>query len=322
MKGAAFQQGKEKLNLRKALIVFQFTMSLIFIIGVITISKQIKYMTDADKGFNADAIITLNKWGEQGNKLKVLSENIKNIPGVDKVLLQSNAPMGFAQMSSTYKFKGKEEMMLQPTIELGNEDYVPFYQMKLIAGRNMVHSDSINELVINETMAKAIGASNPGDAIGKMLYSTGLIGDKGFPIVGVLADFHQGSFHDAILPVIIENAPDDQKRSIAIKLTTNEKNVTEVKAILTQIEAQWKKLYLDTPFDYSFLNQSISWLYGQDEKTAWLANVAALITIFISCIGLFGLGMFTAKRKTKEIGIRKVLGASVTNITLMLGKDF
>ena len=322
LKGAAFQQGREKLNLRKALIVFQFTMSLIFIIGVITVSKQINFMTNAAKGFNSDAIITLNKWGEQDNKLKVLSENIKTIPGVDKVLMQFNAPMGFAQMSSTYKFKDKEEKTLQPTIEIGNEDYIPFYQMKLIAGRNMLHSDSINELVINETMAKAIGFSNPGDAVGKMLYSTRPNSDKGFPIVGVVADFHQGSFHDAILPAVIENAPDDQKRSIAVKLTTSEKSVTEVKAILAQIETQWKKIYPDTPFDYSFLNQSISWLYGQEEKTAWLANVAALITIFISCMGLFGLGMFTAKRKTKEIGIRKVLGASVTNITTMLSKDF
>jgi ABC-type antimicrobial peptide transport system permease subunit len=322
LKGAAFQQGKEKLNLRKVLIVFQFTMSLIFIISVITISKQINYMTNADKGFNSDAIITINKWGVHDNKLKVLSESIKNIPGIDKVLMQFNAPMGFAQMSGTYKFKGKEEMMLQPTIEIGNEDYIPFYQMKLIAGRNMLHSDSINELVVNETLAKAIGFANARDAIGKMLYSTGPNGDQAYPIVGVVADFHQGSFHDAILPAIIENAPDDQKRSIAVKLTTNEKNVAQVKAILAQMEVQWKKIYSDTPFDYSFLNQSISWLYGQEEKTAWLANVAALITIFISCMGLFGLGMFTAKRKTKEIGIRKVLGATVMNITTMLGKDF
>ena len=322
LKGAAFQQGKEKLNLRKTLIVFQFTMSLIFIIGVITISKQINFMTNADKGFNSDAIITLTKWGERNNKLEVLSENIKHIPGVDKVLMQMFPPMGFAQMSNTYKFKGKEEITLHPTIEIGNEDYIPFYQMKLVAGRNMLHSDSINELIINETLAKTIGFSNPKDAVGKMLYNTVPGAEKGFPIVGVVADFHQGSFHDAILPTVIENAPDDEKRSVAVKLTANEKNVTEVKAILAQIETQWKKLYPDTPFDYSFLNQSISWLYGQEEKTAWLAKVAAVITIFISCMGVFGLSMFTAKRKTKEIGIRKVLGASVMNITAMLGKDF
>lgn len=314
LKGTPFQSGREKINLRKALIIFQFTISLIFIIGVITIKKQMNFMMNGDKGFNSNAIITLNKWGDQNGKMKVLAENIKHIPGVNKVLLQNNSPMGFAQMSESYEFKGKEEMKLQPTIEIGNEDYIPFYRMKLVAGRNMLHSDSLNELVINETLAKTIGFADPNDAVGKML--------SGHPIVGVVADFHQGSFHDAILPAVIENAPDSKKHSIAIKLTSEEKNVSDVKTVISRVEEQWKKLFPDTPFDYSFLNESISRLYGQEEKTAWLTNMAAIITIFISCMGLFGLSMFTAKRRTKEIGIRKVLGASVMNITTMLGKDF
>ena len=144
LKGTAFQKGKERLNLRKVLIVFQFSMSLIFIIGVIIIGKQINFMTNGDKGFNSDAIITLNKWRDDG-RMKVLAENIKHIPGVEKVLLQSAAPMGFAQMSSSVSYKGQEEITLQPNIEIGNEDYIPFYQMKLIAGRNMFHSDSIKK---------------------------------------------------------------------------------------------------------------------------------------------------------------------------------
>lgn len=321
LRGTAFQKGKEKLNLRKVLIVFQFSMSLIFIIGVIIIGKQINFMTEGDKGFNSDAIITINNWRDDG-RMKVLAKNIQRVPGIKKVLLQFSSPMGFAQMSSSAKYKGKEDITLQPTIEVGNEDYIPFYQMKLIAGRNMFHSDSMNELVINQTLAKAIGFANPRDALGKMLYNLGPNGDKGYPIVGVIADFHEGSFHDAILPALIENAPDDQKHSIAIKLTADEKNVSDVKAVLSQIEIQWKKIYPETPFDYSFLNESIGFLYAQDEKTAWLIKAATIITIFISCMGLFGLGMFTAQRRTKEIGIRKVLGASVLNITAMLGKDF
>lgn len=318
LKGVTLQQGKEKLSLRKALIVFQFSFSLIFIIGVITIKKQINFMDSGDKGFNANAIITINKWGEQDGKLKVFANNIKHIIGVGNVLIQMNSPMGFAQMSSTYKFKGKQEIALQPTVEIGNENYIPFYQMKIVAGRNMLQGDSTNELVINETLAKAIGFSNPSETVGKMLYR----GDKPIPVVGVVADFHQGSYHDAILPAVIQNAPDDQKHSVAIKLTVDEKNISDVKKIIAAMEAEWKKLYPDTPFDYSFLNESISKLYGQEEKTVWLTNVAAIITIFISCMGLLGLSMFTAKRRTKEIGIRKVLGASVMNITAMLGKDF
>jgi len=136
----------------------------------------------------------------------------------------------------------------------------------------------------------------------------------------VVADFHQGSFHDAIQPAVLGNAPN--YHSIAVKLAASEKNTKAVKAIISKIEVQWKKLYPNEPLDYNFLNESISWLYGQDEKTAWLVNAAMIITIFISCMGLFGLGMFTAQRRTKEIGIRKVLGASVRSIVVMLSKDF
>ena len=322
LKGISFNKGTEKISLRKALIVFQFSMSLIFIISIIVINKQMQYMNDADKGFNANDIVTITKWRDFG-KLKILSDNIKAIPGIQKVLLEEAPPMGFAQMSNTYKFKeGKNEITLHPNIEIGNEDYIPFYQMKLIAGRNMLHSDSINELVINETLVKGLGFDKPEDAIGKMLYSVGTGSDRPFPIVGVIADFHQGSFHDAIVPAIIENAPDDQKRSIAVKLAIDENHATDVKAIVSKIGIEWKKLYPNEPFDYTVLNEGISRLYGQEKKVAFLTRVSAIITIVISCMGLFGLALFTAKKRTKEIGIRKVLGAGVADISAMLSKDF
>src|SRR5204863_8663028 len=145
--------------------------------------------------------------------------------------------------------------------------------------------------------------------------------EKAYPVVGVIADFHQGSFHDAIQPAVVVNNH-AWNFSVAIKLNASEKNTAAVKTVLAGVETEWKKIFPDTNFEYSFLNESISWLYGQEEKTAWLVNAAMVITIFISCMGLFGLGMFTAERRTKEIGIRKVLGASVANIAAMLSKDF
>ena len=141
LKGSGLQNRPGKLNLRKALIVFQFTISLIFIIGAIVIGKQINFMRNADKGFNTDAIITINKFRDKKGSLKILAENIKHIKAVDKVLLQGFPPMGFAQMSASYKFRGKEEISLQPILESGNEGYVSFYQMKLIAGRDILRSD-------------------------------------------------------------------------------------------------------------------------------------------------------------------------------------
>ena len=322
LKGVSFQKGSEKINLRKALIVFQFTISMLFIIAAIIMGKQMNFMKNADKGFNSDAIITVDKWRDRDNKLKILAENVRHIPGVDKVLWQGNNPMGFAKTSNTFKFKGKKEITINPVIEEGDDQYLSFYQMKLVAGRNIMHSDSVSELIVNETLAKAIGFNNPADAVGKQLFNFfNTTKNNGCPIVGVVADFHQGSLHDAIEPAIITNMS-FFRHSIAIKLAGQEKNTKDVKTILAAIGSEWKKIFPDDTFNYHFMNESIGFLYGQEDKTAWLVNVAMGLTIFISSIGLFGLGMFTAERRTKEIGIRKVLGASVTNIVAMLSWDF
>ena len=275
-------------------------------------------MSDTDKGFNSDAIVTINHWGDRDGKTRVFAESIKHIAGIDKVILQGNSPMGFAHGGQNFKYKGRDEIIDLPvSFDAGNEDFIPFYQMKLIAGRNMMHSDSLKELVINETCSKAMGLTTPGDAVGKFLYRNG----NPYPVVGVVADFHEGSFHESMKPVVIAKMP-ERERSIAIKLATTQKQVSDVKEILSELETQWKKLYPDEALNYSFLNEAITWLYEQEAKTAWLMNVAMGITIFISCMGLFGLAMFTAERRTKEIGIRKVLGASVANIAAMLSKDF
>ena len=316
LKGLVVQKAGGKANLRKGLIVFQFSISLVFIIGSIVIGNQIDFMRNADKGFNSDAIITINHWGDQGGKTKIFVESIKHISGIDKVILQGNSPMGFAHGGQNFTYKGRDQVVDLPvSFDAGDENFIPFYQMKIIAGRNMMHSDSMKELVINETCSRAMGFINPEDAVGKFLY----LGDKAYPVAGVVADFHEGSFHETMKPVVIAK---EREWSIAIKLTAAEKKVNDVKVILSGLEKQWKKIYPDEGFNYSFLNEAITRLFDQESKTAWLMNTAMIITIFISCMGLFGLAMFTAERRTKEIGIRKVLGASTTNIVSMLSRDF
>jgi predicted lysophospholipase L1 biosynthesis ABC-type transport system permease subunit len=204
---------------------------------------------------------------------------------------------------------------------MGNEDYIPFYGMKLVAGRNVFHSDSLHELVINETLAKQMGCKKPKEALGRVLYGVTTTGgvNKGYPVVGVVADFHVGSFHEVIPPAVIENVKDRQK-SIAIKLASADPKA--VKAVLAGMEKEWKQQFPDRSFSTSFLDESIGWLFQQEENTAWLVNMAMGLTIFISCMGLFGLGLFTTRRRSKEISIRKVLGASVGSITSLLSKDF
>jgi putative ABC transport system permease protein len=319
LKGVATRRGSEKWYLRKALIIFQFSISLIFIIGTLVIRNQISYMKDSDKGFRTDAIVTIPRnWNDHSNKENVLKETIKRIPGVQEVILEAFAPMGFPHMSSNLEYKGKDDIKLEVSLQPANEGFIPFYEMKLLAGRNLFRSDSLKEIVINQTCSNSLGFVTPEEAVGKLI--TWWDG-KVSPIVGVVVDFHESSFHEPMKPVVIGHMPEWEK-GIAIKLDTKGKRAPDAKIILAQIEKQWKKIYPNDPFQCDFLNESIRWLYDQETKTAWLVNVVMIVTIFISCMGLFGLAMFTAEQRTKEIGIMKVLGATIGNITAMLSKDF
>lgn len=318
LKGGSSLPGREKASLRKALIVFQFTISLVFIIGALVIRKQLYYMHNTGKGFNSDAVLTISNWGDNSGKLNVLREKIQQIPGVDKAIPEGTPPMGFAENNAVYTYKGKQETTIEVSTKLGNEDFIPFYNIHLIAGRNLAHSDSLRELVINETCARAMGFTQPAEAIGRLLYTGS---SRAFPVVGVVSDFHLGSFHDPIKPVVIAHMP-QWEYSIAVKLATKGKKLRDAQTILSKIGQQWKQLYPDKGFDYIFLDDYISWLFQKDEQAGWLVNIATLITIFISGMGLFGLAMFTAERRTKEIGIRKVLGAGVPDIAILLSKEF
>ncbi len=320
LKNNISSKGTDKINLRKALIVFQFTISLVFIIGVLVIGKQIRYMQTTDKGFSTDEIITMENWDDHEGKLAVFAQHISHIAGVKAVIRQGTAPMGFAQNIVNFKYRRKQEDSYQVLADMGTHDFIPFYEMKMIAGRNMMVSDSLKELVINETFSKALGFTNPADAIGQVLYVQSTTGELSFPICGVVADYHTSSFHESIKPLVIENVP-DRMFGVAVKLEHGE-NMSRVKTTLALLEREWKIVFPEKPFNYSFLDESISRLFEQEENTKWLMNSAMSITILISCMGLFGLGMFTAQKRTREIGIRKVLGATVANITTMLSKDF
>ena len=323
LKGKVSGGGRGSLNLRRALIVFQFSISLFFITGALVIGKQIAYMHHADKGFNTDRVLSLWDWSDPPQKLATFANSIRNIPGVEKVILEGTPPMGFAQNMDMFAARPDPNDLHGVSAHMGNEDYIPFYGMRLVAGRNVFPSDSLRELVINETMSKLMGYRTPQEALGKLLYGTspqGGIG-KGYPVVGVVADFHVSSFHEAIPPAVIENVP-ERKSTVAIKLAMGERDDKAVRAIIAAIGAEWKKQFPDKLFQSAFLDESIAWLFEQEKNTAWLVNMAMGVTIFISCMGLFGLGLFTTRRRSKEISIRKVMGASVTAITALLSKDF
>jgi hypothetical protein len=215
------------------------------------------------------------------------------------------------------KFKSTDEKETGVTQVAGNEDFIPLYQIKLLAGRNLVHADSLTEIVINEKLSQLMGCKKPEEALGKMLYWD----DKPYPVVGVVADFHSRSFHEPISPVCIVNRP-DREGTLAVKLASKGGKANTINATLSQVEKVWKQIYPAATFNYKFYDESLAAMYEKDQQTATLINVSMAITIFISCIGLFGLALFTAQKRAKEISIRKILGASITNIVTMLSRDF
>lgn len=305
-------------RLRKVLIVFQFAISLFFIIGSLAIGRQIHYIRTADLGFNADAICTIDAWRTQPQQMQLLAEKMRSLAGVKDVVLQNSAPMGLTHNGGSLVYRGKGLRNMVLLFQFADAGFIPFYGMRLVAGRNYGQGDSVRELVINETYSKALGFDNPADAVGQLLY---LDSTNAYAITGVVADFYQRSFHKTILPEAIGHFPGSEL-SIAVKLAVHGRQGASAKAIVESIKAVWKKVLPKEDFRFSFLNESISQLHSQDTNTAFLLQSAMVITILISCMGFFGLALFTAGRREKEVGIRKVLGATVANVAVLLSRDF
>jgi len=318
LKGETSDRAGNKGYLRKSLIVFQFSISLIFIISTIMVNKQVDYMQNVDLGVKTTNIITLRSLFNKAEKAKVLAEKIGQLRGVEQVIREVTPPMGNSHMTDGIHLQGSNAQQIQSYTYSGNEDLAPFYHMKIVAGRNLLHTDSATEYLINVTAAKAMGFRDPQQAIGKLLASTAR--DKACPIVGVVADFCESTLYDQVLPCTIANDPGVQW-GIALKLAPAGNQKGDIPALVNNIAKEWKELVPKDAFDYTFLGDSFSKMYEKEQRTRWLMQTATLITIFISCMGLFGLAMFTTERRTKEISVRKVLGASVTNILTMLNKE-
>jgi len=201
-------------------------------------------------------------------------------------------------------------------MKMADTAYLSVYGLKLLAGRNLRPSDTINELIINEKALEVYGFSSPSEAIGEVLVTP--YNGQSYPIVGVVGDFHQMGLRTEIQPTAIASAK-DRLHTFNIKLP---KNPAAWRGAIQVAEGEWKKVYPGVPFEYRFYDKFIEEYYESDRNTQKLIRAATGITIFISCLGLFGLATLTAFQRTKEIGIRKVLGATVSGIVRMLSKDF
>jgi hypothetical protein len=322
LKGQASPGAPHKNYLRKSLIVFQFTISLVFIIGTLIVGKQLGYMMNNDLGFDKDAILVLKPGREEkpDNK-QLLAQKLRQVPGITAVSIHAETPAAQRHAGTTLKNTGGSmaDNELHASFEFADAAYLPLYGIKLLAGRNVLPSDTLRELVINASCARALGFKTPDAAIGRVV-QTGIGGKKG-PIVGVMEDFHSKSFHESIDPFFITTNL-KPARTISIKLATNGKEMGHLKNTLASIEKAWQQVYPDKEPNWSFFDDTIAALYEKEQKTAQLMNTAMAIAIFISCMGLFGLAAFLMQQRAKEISIRKVLGASIAHIASMLSKDF
>ena len=301
----------QKFTLRRLLIVFQFSISLLFIIASLVVGRQLNYMLDANMGFTGDAVVTVTNFDVPTQQLRLFARQAAGIQGVQEAIMQGHAPAASPTIEFPLQLDNRINNKLEVKFMAGDRQFIPFYHMRLLAGHNLSTGDSLREFIINDTYRRALGFSKPADAIGHSLTWQG----KTYPINGVLADFHTGSLHDPIPALVIARVA-DLDNSVGLRITLSNRQT------LARLETLWKSIFPDQPFSYSFLEDSIAQLYKTDQQLAWLVGVSTAIAIFVSCIGLLGLILFTVERKKKEISIRKVLGAGVASIVFLLNKEF
>ncbi len=314
-------QGKDKGSLRKYLTVFQFVIAQIFVIATLLVAKQIHFLMSQDMGFKTDAIAYIQSpYSEPSldQKLRFVSR-LRSIPQIESVALGGNPPASRNTNSRGIVYRdGEKEIHTEVQLLFGDTTYQKTYNLKLLAGR-MQLNDTIHEFVINKTYMRQLGFKDPEEAIGKML----LEGDTSYPIVGVLDDFYQRSLRTEIKPMALVG---DWSRDEFSQFRTFHMVLggatAEWASTIARIENDWKSVYPDYDFDLRFMDDTIKKFYEQEHKTSVLLQWATGLAILISCLGLLGLVIHTTERRTKEIGIRKVLGASVSQLNLLLCKEF
>lgn len=322
LKGSGTIKGGERWWLRRSLIVFQFSISLVFIIVTLVIGNQIRFMLNTDYGFRTDALVTVQGQGGFGDtttrQLQLLEQRFSQLPGVADVAREFSPPIGGNSWIQTFEYRGLHPKDVTANFAFGDEGFIPFYRMRLLAGRNIGQSDSLTEVVINETASKQFGFKDPSAAIGQAIW----FDKKLLPIVGVVGDFHMASFRESIPPVVIGHNP-AAERFVSVRLASAGQGVDRVKAMLDAIDKVYNVVYGSRMHSVGeFMDDHIREMYQTEQKTASLVRVAMGLAVFISCMGLFGLSLFTAERRASEIGIRKVLGATTADIALMLNRQF
>ncbi|GAA4446861.1 ABC transporter permease [Nibrella saemangeumensis] len=302
-------------TVRRVLVVVQFAVCQVLILGSFIVANQMRYMQQADLGFRKDNVVVVPL--PQNTKLAqdAFKEKLTQYSDIQAVSLHHRPPASDQLFGGSFKFDGKADWEPYPIRErLADADYLPTYDMTLLAGRNIMPSDTIREYLINENLLHKLGFQNPQQVLGKRLQH--YLSPVPLPIVGVVKDFHQKSLREEIGPCIIASRADWYERA-GIRISGQNPAQT-----LQRIRQTWQQLYPNEVFEYQFLDEQVAKFYETENLVNRLVNVFTGIAILICCLGLYGLISQVVVQRTKEIGIRKVLGASVPGLVSLLSRDF
>jgi putative ABC transport system permease protein len=311
--------GASGAGFRKVLVVLQFAISISLITGTFMIIEQLNYMRSRDLGFDMEQVVAIPIMDRiLVRSIESIKEEIGSYSDVVSVAASSHVPGGITSGASFVPEgypEGQSQMMNRQFID---DDYFSTLGMEIVAGRNFSNdfpADTAASVIVNETAVRTIGWDDP---LGRTIHYTGDPDwDKNKKtVVGVVKDFHYMSLHQAIEPLHISRES-NMFRVLFVRISPH-----DVPRTLEFLESTWKEFDPDRPFEFYFLDESYDRQYRAEDKLRNIFFNFTLLAIFIACLGLFGLASFAAERRTKEIGIRKVLGASVTGIVLLLSKDF
>jgi len=297
-----------KNYLSKGLVILQFTLATFLIISTITIYSQFSYLMNFDLGYNDKNVVSISSWGLDKTKVPLLKNELLK----DASILSVTADQG-GRWGTMAHINGNHQQMFD--MKHIDEDYLPLFQVPMVKGRNFskaMVSDSANAVLVNEEFVKQAGWKKPIGEIVDFFYSK-----KKYTVVGVVKDYHFLSLTEKMSPILFTMNPDIQWGNIFVKIS--DKNKSES---LNRIQREFKALFPFIPYQYKFKDAEVAEQYDKEAKWKQIVTFGAVLTIFISCIGLFGLATLSAERRRKEIGIRKVLGASVEGIVRKLSTDF
>lgn len=305
------------ISLRRGLVVTQFAISQILIIGTVVAITQMNFVRNADLGFNKEALLIINANSDSILYSRQISykQKLLQIPGVKSVSFSSDVPSSDHNSATNFGFDHKPDPDFALYTKFADEDYFKTFGLEMLAGRAFDKSDTINEVVVNETLMKKLSVKNPREMVGKdiMIKSNSNVWSK---ITGVVKDFKTSSLKADIKPLAISEM---RKQYYVTSVKLNSTNIQKTKAA---VESAWNQYFPEYAFTSNYMDENIAEFYKQDQQLSLLYKIFAGIGILISCLGLYGLVSFMAVQRKKEIGIRKVLGASVQNIIYLFSKEF